>query len=73
MQVDIEEKKQGVSMLSEIPYIGNLFRQNTGTGKKSELVILLKPTVINSNDDWKAPLDSSREHLQQLERRQLWK
>ncbi len=73
MQVDIEENKLGVSMLSQIPYIGNLFRQNTGTGKKSELVILLKPTVINGNGDWKAPIENSREHLQQLERRQLWK
>ena len=73
MQVDIEENKQGVSMLSQIPYVGNLFRQNSGTGKKSELVILLKPTVINSGNDWAAPIENSREHLQQLERKQLWK
>lgn len=73
MQVDIEENKQGVWMLSEIPYVGNLFRQNSGTGKKSELVILLKPTIMNTGEDWNAPMENSREHLQQLERRQLWK
>lgn len=73
MKVDIEENKQGVSMLAQIPYLGNLFRQNSGTGQKSELVILLRPTIINSNEDWKGPLENSRQHLQELERKQLWK
>ncbi|MDD1621050.1 MAG: pilus (MSHA type) biogenesis protein MshL [Methylococcaceae bacterium] len=73
MQENREESKQGVSLLSEIPYIGNAFRENKGTGKKSELVILLKPTIITDSQDWKAPLEDSRERMQQLERKQLWK
>jgi MSHA biogenesis protein MshL len=73
MQVNIDENQQGVSMLTRIPYLGNAFRQNTGTGIKSELVILLKPTIIYNNDDWEVPLENSREHLQELERRPLWK
>jgi MSHA biogenesis protein MshL len=73
MQENREETKQGVSLLSEIPYIGNAFRENKGTGKKSELVILLKPTIIVDSQDWNAPLEDSRERMQQLERKQLWK
>ncbi len=73
MQENSEENKQGVSLLSRIPYIGNAFRENKGTGKKSELVILLKPTVIKDNKDWNAPIEDSRERMQQLERKQLWK
>ncbi len=73
MQTDIQDNQQGVSLLSRIPYIGNAFRENSGTGQKSELVILLKPTIINNSSDWNAPLENSREHLQQLERKQLWK
>lgn len=73
MQDNREETKKGVSLLSEIPYLGNAFRENKGTGKKSELVILLKPTIIVDRDDWQAPLEDSREHMQQLERKQLWK
>lgn len=73
MQENREETKQGVSLLSRIPYLGNAFRENQGNGRKSELVILLKPTIINSGEDWQAPLEDSRERMQQLERKQLWK
>ncbi|WP_446811013.1 pilus (MSHA type) biogenesis protein MshL [Methylomonas sp. 2BW1-5-20] len=73
MQENREENKQGVSLLSRIPYLGNAFRENQGTGRKSELVILLKPTVISNSQDWTAPIEDSRERMQQLERKQLWK
>jgi MSHA biogenesis protein MshL len=73
MQENREENKQGVSLLSRIPYLGNAFRENQGTGRKSELVILLKPTIIGNSQDWNAPIEDSRERMQQLERKQLWK
>ncbi|OQW80048.1 MAG: pilus (MSHA type) biogenesis protein MshL [Proteobacteria bacterium ST_bin11] len=73
MQENREENKQGVSLLSRIPYLGNAFRENQGTGLKSELVILLKPTIISNGQDWNAPIEDSRERMQQLERKQLWK
>ncbi|WP_064044671.1 MULTISPECIES: pilus (MSHA type) biogenesis protein MshL [Methylomonas] len=73
MQENREENKQGVSLLSRIPYLGNAFRENQGTGRKSELVILLKPTIISNSQDWTAPIEDSRERMQQLERKQLWK
>jgi MSHA biogenesis protein MshL len=73
MQTKYDENQQGVPLLSRIPYVGNLFRENKGTGNKSELVILLKPTIINDASDWKEPLENSREHLQQLEKKQLWR
>jgi MSHA biogenesis protein MshL len=73
MQESREENKQGVSLLSEIPYIGSAFRENKGTGKKSELVILLKPTVIANDGDWNAPVEDSRRRMEQMERKQLWK
>lgn len=73
MQESKEESKRGVAMLSQIPYIGNLFRVNTGKTQKSELVILLKPTVINNDDDWAPSLDSSKKQLKQLQNHPLWK
>lgn len=73
MQESSEENKQGVSLLSELPYIGSAFRENKGSGKKSELVILLKPTVIASDNDWDAPVEDSRRRMEQMERKQLWK
>jgi MSHA biogenesis protein MshL len=73
MQTDIQDNQNGVSMLAGIPYLGNLFRQNSGTGQKSELVILLKPTIINSGSDWDESIEKSRQHLQDLEQKKLWK
>ncbi|MDD2760255.1 MAG: pilus (MSHA type) biogenesis protein MshL [Methylomonas sp.] len=73
MQDSRDETKQGVSLLTQIPYLGNVFRENKGRGRKSELVILLKPTIINDGSDWKAPIEESRERMQKLERKQLWK
>ncbi len=73
MQEAIKENKKGVAGLSQIPYIGNLFRVNTGEVKKSELVILLKPTLINSAGDWSSTMESSKRQLKQLHNHQLWK
>lgn len=73
MQEDRKEDKSGVAFLSRIPYLGNAFRENTGNGRKSELVILLKPTIINSDKDWEQPMQEGRDRMEQLEKTQLWK
>lgn len=38
--------------LGDIPLLGQLFRQTRNSGRKTELVILLRPTVIGSDEDW---------------------
>ncbi len=73
MQEDSKENKKGIAGLTQIPYIGNLFRVNTGEVKKSELVILLKPTLINNDQDWAPSMNRSKEQLQQLQNHPLWK
>lgn len=73
MQENREENKQGVSLLSRIPYLGHAFREDKGKGRKSELVILLKPTIIANQSDWNTPLQDSRERMRQLEQKPLWK
>jgi MSHA biogenesis protein MshL len=73
MQETKQENKRGIAGLTQIPYLGNLFRTNTGEVKKSELVILLKPTIINGDGDWRPSMDSSKKHLKQLQNHSLWK
>jgi len=73
MQETDSEDKRGVAFLTQLPYLGNLFRVNTGNKKKSELVILLKPTVITSNADWQRDLAASKQRMQELEDFQMWK
>ena len=41
----------GVPVASEIPLIGNLFRQNNDNINKTELVIMLKATILENPSD----------------------
>lgn len=51
MQSSKEKKKSGVPYLWKIPGVGKLFMQERDVNKKSELVILLRPQVID-HDQW---------------------
>jgi MSHA biogenesis protein MshL len=73
MQENDNEKKQGVTGLAEIPYIGNLFRVNTGTTQKSELIILLKASFISSDADWQKDINSSKQRIEKLDSQPRWK
>lgn len=39
-------------LLGRVPLLGNLFKQKRQSSRKSELVILLKPTVVDGDDVW---------------------
>jgi MSHA biogenesis protein MshL len=41
-----DDRVEKVPILGDIPLLGGLFRKTTKTGRKSELVILLTPTVL---------------------------
>ena len=73
MQENTDEDKRGIPFLTRVPYLGNLFRENKGNSRKSELVILLKPTVIHNDRDWKVDMAASKRRLQSSENFQLWK
>ena len=49
MQNATQDEVASVPLLGDIPLIGGLFRHTRQTSRKSELVILLKPTVIDAN------------------------
>ena len=42
----------GLPGLSRVPGVGNLFTSTRKVNRKTELVILLKPIVVNSDSDW---------------------
>ncbi len=73
MQESDTENKQGATGLAAIPYIGNLFRINTGEVKKSELIILLKASFIGSDADWQKDINSSKQHFEKLDSQPRWK
>jgi len=52
MQENDRDDRFGVPLLSRLPLIGFLFRQTRTSSRKSELVILLKPVVVESDEQW---------------------
>ena len=55
-----------VPLLGDIPLIGNLFKHKKVTRIKRELVILLKPTVINNGQDWNDAAGESQERIRKI-------
>jgi MSHA biogenesis protein MshL len=49
MRIENSETRSGVPGLSNVPAVGGLFRQKESVLSKRELVVLIKPTVINED------------------------
>jgi MSHA biogenesis protein MshL len=73
MQDSYDENKEGVTGFDRIPYLGNLFRVNTGNTQKSELVILLKATLIGPDGDWQNNIDASQQRFNDLDAKPRWR
>ena len=58
----------GAPILSQIPGIGRLFRSERQIELKSELVILLKPIVVDNDQVWTQLADESLQRVRQLKR-----
>jgi type II secretory pathway component GspD/PulD (secretin) len=59
IQDNLDKSDQGIPYLSRIPYLGNLFKAHTQTHKRTELLIFIQPTIVNS--DWQTVQQSSKE------------
>lgn len=53
--------------MGDLPVVGALFRQKRTEGVKSELVILLRPIVIEGPQQWANALDAAREGLDRMD------
>ncbi|ELB2077996.1 pilus (MSHA type) biogenesis protein MshL [Vibrio parahaemolyticus] len=58
------EQVSKVPFLGDVPALGHLFRNTSNVTQKTELVILLKPTVVGVNS-WQKELERSRDLLQE--------
>lgn len=63
MKEGISEQTASVPVLGELPVVGSLFQHKRRTRVKKELVILLKPTVVGSEEQWKRELGSVRDRM----------
>lgn len=62
-----DNEKSQVPFVGDLPVIGNLFRQNNRVMKKTELVFLIKPTVIKNDSDWRQDLAAMSERIDNMQ------
>lgn len=67
MQNQEKNSREGVAWLNRIPGLGSLFRRGKGDFQKSELVILLKPMIIQNPDDWQRAGKEATDRFNHLE------
>lgn len=67
MKNESHDQEYKTPVLGDIPILGNLFKQKKTVSQKTELVILLKPVVIDSPDQWSKIGQSSFDRLQAID------
>ena len=54
MQMESNRKSSGLPGTTDIPFISSLFGNKAATGRKKEVIVLIKPTIIRTAADWEA-------------------
>jgi len=50
-----------------VPLVGELFKQKRKINRRSELVILLRPIVVDKNRTWAEYIQNSAQRIQDLQ------
>ena len=66
------ENRSQVPGAGNLPFLGSAFRNMSQASEKRELVILLKPTVVQSDETWSQNILESRERMRALDRGFSW-
>ncbi len=66
MQTIVQDSEAGVPYLSKVPILGGLFRHQKQVSIKSELVILLRPVIVDDYGVWDEYMDHTRERFDRL-------
>jgi general secretion pathway protein D len=60
------KSRQGVPLLSDIPILGHLFSSNSTDTIKTEIIVSIKPTVINSKGEFDALTEEYRRRFKHI-------
>jgi MSHA biogenesis protein MshL len=63
MKYEQADDRSQMPIVGDVPVVGELFRQTTRAYSKRELVILIKPTVIQSESDWQRGLGETHDRV----------
>jgi MSHA biogenesis protein MshL len=67
MQTISNDQDAGVPGASELPLFGNLFKQQNTRNRRTELVILLRPVVVDSNRVWSSFIQDTADRMKALQ------
>ncbi len=66
MQNSTNDEVAGVPGASDVPFVGELFKQKRKVNRRSELVILLRPIVVDQNRVWSRAIGESADRVRQI-------
>jgi len=66
MKNAMRDEEARTPLLGDMPVVGNMFRHHREVAGKSELVILLRPVVINSDQQWNGQLRNTADRFRNL-------
>lgn len=66
MREGIIDGDAGVPIVGDLPVVGNLFKQKAVDRIKSELVILLRPTIVSHSQQWADETRRSQQHISEI-------
>ncbi|MDO8447619.1 MAG: secretin N-terminal domain-containing protein [Rhodoferax sp.] len=67
MQMESSRSASGVPGTTDLPVLSSLFGNRANTGRKKEVVVLIKPTIIRTAQDWEAQTRRTRAALDDMD------
>ena len=67
MQIESNRRASGFPGTTDIPVLSTLFGNRANTGRKKEVVVLIKPTIIRTAQDWEAQTRRTRAALDDMD------
>jgi MSHA biogenesis protein MshL len=67
MQIESTRQASGLPGTNSVPLFSTLFNNKSNNGRKKEVVVLIKPTIIRSSAEWEAQSMRSRAVLDDMD------
>ena len=67
MQLESSKNASGLPGTTNLPGLGSLFGNRATTGRKKELVVLIKPSIIRTAQDWEQQTKRARAALDDMD------
>ena len=67
MQIETNRTSSGLPGSTDVPFLSSILGNRANSGRKKELVVLIKPTIIRNAQDWEAQTRRTRSALEDMD------